>query len=399
MKFSSIISKYVFKEMVPPFVINVVFFTFVFLMTRILEITNLVVNYKISLGSVCLMLIYSMPYFLVFVMPMSTMMSILLTFLKMSADNEILALKAGGVSVYRLLPPVFLFCLLTWLLTGYMTIYGVPWGEQSIRTLAIKAVASNLNAGLKERIFNDNFKDVMIYLSRVDIKTKELIDVFIEDQRSKNVVTAVVAPKGKLFGDRGQGSYHLRLFDGIVNQVDIKTRSVHSIQFDTYDINLDLKKAMMDSKGRSKDEDEMSLNELRQHIDASAQKDSRYYMALIEYHKKFSIPFACFALGLLAVPLGIQAKSAKRSFGLGLGLAFFLLYYFMLSAGWVFGETGVYPPLIGMWMPNAVMGGMGVYLLVRTARERPLKLTFLIRGITYVSAKLPAFLRRVNRQR
>ncbi|MEJ2659010.1 MAG: LptF/LptG family permease, partial [Desulfobacterales bacterium] len=99
-----------------------------------------------------------------------------------------------------------------------------------------------------------------------------------------------------------------------------------------------------------------------------------YYTALIELHKKFSIPVACLALGILAVPLGIQSESAKRSTGLGMGMVFFLIYYLMLSAGSVFGEAGVYPPAIGMWVPNVVMGGLGLFLLVRAANDRSLKI-------------------------
>ena len=83
-------------------------------------------------------------------------------------------------------------------------------------------------------------------------------------------------------------------------------------------------------------------------------------------------------LGLLGVPLGIQSRSTRRSYGIGLGLIFFLGYYILLSAGWVFGEAGIYPPLIGMWVPNIVTGGFGVFLLVRTAKERTVKLDALI---------------------
>ena len=70
----------------------------------------------------------------------------------------------------------------------------------------------------------------------------------------------------------------------------------------------------------------MSLSELRRYISTATGKDAQYYVSLIELHKKFSIPFACIVLGFLAVPLGVQSRSAKRSFGLGLGLVFFLLW-------------------------------------------------------------------------
>ncbi|MDI6687331.1 MAG: LPS export ABC transporter permease LptF [Desulfobacterales bacterium] len=374
MQINSIINRYLFKEMLPPFVINVLFFTFVFLLTRILDIVNLIVNYKIGLSAVFLMLIYSVPHFLEFVIPISIMMSVLLTFIRLSADNEIIALKAGGVSVYGLLPPVFLFCLMGCLLTGFMTIYGVPWSRLSFKTLTYDVVTSNADIGLKERTFNDRFEDVMIYVNKVDLRDKALINVFIEDQRNKNIVSTVIAPTGKLFSEPDKLAFHLRLYNGTINQVDLKGKAVHSINFDTYDINLDLKKTVCTAKSSQKDEKEMSLSELSRYLQSAAKKDVQYYSALIVFHKKFSLPFACFVLGLVAIPLGIESSSSRRSFGLGLGLVFFLIYYLMLSAGWVFGETGVYPPVIGMWAPNIVIGAIGLYLFIKTADERPINI-------------------------
>ncbi|MBW2167150.1 MAG: LPS export ABC transporter permease LptF [Deltaproteobacteria bacterium] len=370
MKINSIIYKYIFKEMIPPFVINLLFFNFIFLLTEILDITNMIVNYRISLFDVMLLLIYSMPHFLEFVIPMSVMTTVLLTFFRLSSDNEIVALKAGGISIYKLLPPVLLFCLIGCMLTGFMTIYGLPWGRLSFKKLTYEVASSNVNVGMKERTFNDNFEGVMLYMNKIDLKNKALIDIFIEDQRTKNIISTIVAPRGEIYSEPDKLLFHLRLHNGTINQVDIENKTVHSITFDTYDINLDLKKSVTTKKGR-KDEKEMSIAELNKYLKDTVNKDAKYYAALIEFHRKFSIPFACFALGLLGVPLGVQSKSAKRAFGLGFGLIFFLLYYLMLSAGWVFGETGVYPPLIGMWMPNIVIGGIGLYLFVRTANDRP----------------------------
>ena len=144
MKVNTIINRYIFREMIPPFVINLVFLTFVFLMTRILDITNLVVNYRIRLWKIGLMLIYTMPFFLEFVIPMSIMMAVLLTFLRLSGDNEITALKASGVSVYRLISPVLIFGLMGWLLTSFMAIYGLPWGRLSLKALTTQVASSNV---------------------------------------------------------------------------------------------------------------------------------------------------------------------------------------------------------------------------------------------------------------
>ncbi|MDL1987348.1 MAG: LptF/LptG family permease [Deltaproteobacteria bacterium] len=261
MKINSIIYKYIFKEMIPPFVISLLFFNFIFLLTKILDITNMIVNYRISLFDVMLLLIYSMPHFLEFVIPMSTMMTVLLTFFRLSSDNEIVALKAGGMSIYELLPPVLLFCLIGGILTGFMTIYGLPWGRLSFEKLTYEVASSNVNIGIKERTFNDNFKGIMLYTNKIDLKNKTLLDVFIEDQRTKNIISTVVAPKGEMFSEPDKLLFHLRLHDGTINQVNIENKTVHSIKFDTYNINLDLKKSIT-GKMVQKDEKEMSLTEL-----------------------------------------------------------------------------------------------------------------------------------------
>ena len=374
MKINSIINRYLLKEMMLPFVLNLVFFTFVFLMTKILDITNLIVNYKISMFSVLLILLYSIPRFLSFVIPMSVMMAVLLTFIRLSNDKELVALKAGGVSVYGLIPPVLVFCVMGVVLSCLITVYGMPWGTVSMKELTFQVAASHADAGLKERTFNDSFKDVMLYINKIDLKKKILKDVFIEDKRSQNIVSTVMAPKGRMFAEPDKLVFHLKLYQGTINQVNLENRSAHSINFDSYDVNLDVKKTLTASKDGPKDEDEMSFRDLKAYLKTFSQQNEQYYTALIELHKKFSIPVACLALGILAVPIGIQSESAKRSTGLGLGIVFFLIYYIMLSAGSVFGETGVYPPMVGMWVPNIVLGGLGLFLLIRTANDRSVKI-------------------------
>jgi lipopolysaccharide export system permease protein len=326
-------------------------------------------------------LLFSIPYFLTYVIPMATMMAVLLTMLRMSADNEIVALKSGGVSLYRLLRPILVFCLLACLFAYAMAVYGTPIGRLAIKELTFKVFSSNLDIGLKERTFNDSFNDVMLFVNKIDIRDRSLIDVFIEDKRDERMTSTVIAPRGKLLSEPDSLVFHLRLYDGVVNQVDVENRSAHSVSFDTYNVRLDLKKAVTAAspqKGRK----EMSLAELRDFIQTYPNKDLRYYKALMEYYKKFSIPIACLSLGILAVPLGTQTRRGGRSSGLVLGLLFFLLYYVLLSTGMVFGENGAYPPIIGMWVPDIVLGLLGLFLLIRAAREQPVTLEGIFKRIT-----------------
>ena len=81
--------------------------------------------------------------------------------------------------------------------------------------------------------------------------------------------------------------------------------------------------------------------------------------AEVEFHKKFSIPFACFVLGLVGIPLGLIVKKGGRMFGFGIGLAVIVVYYLLLQVGQNAGMNGMMPPAVAMWLPNIVIGIFG----------------------------------------
>lgn len=388
MKAFNTINRYIFMELLSPFVISLFFLTFVFLMTRIPEITNMVVNYNADISSIGLMIVYTLPRFLEFTIPMSVMISILLTFMRMAGDNEIVALKGAGVSLYKLLPTVLVFCFLGVFLTLCVTLFGVSWGKLSIKKKSVELAKTSIDAALQARQFNNELKGVMIYVAHVDMKTKELKDVFIEDRRTKGVVSISIAPSGKLIRGEDKNIYTIRLYDGVINQVDVDDNSVSNLRFGDYDINIDLN-SLNKVRGKiSKDLDERSLVNLIRFIRSGIKDKSRLNEALMELHEKFSIPFACLSLGILAFPLGIQSASLRKSSGFSLGISFFLLYYFLLAAGWSAGESGDYPPILGMWLPNVIMGGVGVYFLIKNAKEEPVKLPkFLTKAVLAVKTR------------
>ncbi len=367
------INRYILKELLSPFAISLFFLTFVFLMTRIPEITNMVVNYNADILSIVQMIVYTLPRFLEFTIPMSVMISILLTFMRMSGENEIIALKNAGISLYRLLTPVLVFCFLGFLMTLWVTVYGVSWGKLSLKKKSIEIASTSIDVAFQERQFNSQIENVMIYVSHVDMKTKALRDIFIEDRRTKGITSISIAPAGKLIHIEDEKLYTIRLFNGMINQVDIDEKSVSTIQFGNYDINIDLAAMSRKTKKFSKDIDERNLFDLIGLVKSGVKNNRKLREIMLELHEKLSIPFACLALGVLAFPLGIQSVSLRRSSGFGFGIFFFLLYYCLLAAGWSAGENGSFPPWIGMWLPNFVMGGIGAFFLIRNAKEKPVK--------------------------
>ncbi|MBU1172663.1 MAG: LPS export ABC transporter permease LptF [Proteobacteria bacterium] len=378
MKLNSIINRYIFREMIPPFLINLGFLSFIFLLAQILEITNLVVNYKVSLGSVCLLVIYSMPEFLKFTIPMSVMMGVLLTFLKMASDKEIIAIKAGGCSIYHLMAPVFLFCLIGFAMTFGLSVYGLSWSKNAYKDLVAEMMSQSADAAIKERVFNDHLPGIVFYVNTVDVKNKMLLDVFIEDSRNEKNKSTVVAPRGKRFvTPENSDSFTLRLFDGMIIRVKPEDFSVNTIRFDTYDITIPIEKAKNKPVSTVKDQDEMSVSELKAYIRDAKISDELRNAAIMDLHEKFSIPFACFTLGLLAMPMGLKSAFSRKSSGLGLGLACFLAYYALMGLGWSGGKSSLFPPYFGMWMPNIIMGVFGLYMLLRVAKEKPIGLEFI----------------------
>ncbi len=343
-------------------------------MAELIQITNWIVNYNINLATILRMIFYQTPYFLIFVIPLSIMITVLLTFLKLSSENEVMAIKSGGISIYGLLAPVGAFCLIGFVLTLFMTVYGQAWGRTALRALTRQVVSESINIGLKERTFDDSFDGVTIYVNEINIRNKQLVDVFIEDNRQPDNVNTVIAPRGIIFSDPDDAAAHLRLFNGSIHQTNLNDKTAHAIHFDTYEISFNTKQSAAQKKTKPKRPKEMSLKDLRHFVQNADQKNGRYFSMLLELHRRFALPFGCFALGIMAVPLGVQSKSAKRSFGLVLGLFLFIFYYLLMSIGKVYGETGAYPPQIGMWLPNFIVGGLGVYFLIRTANERTLKL-------------------------
>lgn len=370
-----VLYRYMFRELISPFGVTLLFFTSIFVMTRIPDITNMVVNYNTGISAVFLLILYSLPRFLEFTLPMSVMLAVLLTTMRMAGSNEIIALKGGGMTIYRLLPPVGFFCFLVALVTLWVTVWAVPWGKYAFSTTGAELARSSLNMALKARQFNTPFDDVMIYVNAVDVKTGNMRDLFIEDGRNDDTVGITVAARGKLVVRPGQEGYTLRLANGTINQVSLSRKTAHQIHFDTYDINFDMPGAGDGNRAGnpSRDLDEMGIGELTATMNTPDISPKKRNEAKLVFHEKFAIPFACMVLGLLSLCLGLQSLSSRKGAGFGMALFFFLGYYMLLAFGWSAGETGKVSPVLAMWLPNVVLGIMALYMLRRVVREAPLQ--------------------------
>jgi lipopolysaccharide export system permease protein len=371
-----IITKYILREILTPFGITLTVFTLIFILGNLMQLIELIVQKGVGVFNVFRLLGYTLPFLMVYIIPMSFFISILLGFLRLASDNEVTALKGSGLSFFQLLPPVLILSFSGTILTGFAAMVAQPWGEHSLKNLLFQVAVVQAKVNLKERVFYNEFKDLVFYIQKVH-GDGLLEDVFIYDQREKELPQTIIAKRGWLIPNTKERSLNLRLEDGHIYNVSLNSKSAQTVFFKSYDLFLPLEEIVSNQEKREKSETEMYLPELRERIRQTAPSEKKYYNYQIEYYKKFSLPFACLVLGLIAFPLGLQSRVAGRPWAVILGGAVFFIYYLFLSLAFSLGERGALPPVIGLWLPNIIVGLIGMYLFYMTYLEK--ELTWLIR--------------------
>jgi lipopolysaccharide export system permease protein len=136
----------------------------------------------------------------------------------------------------------------------------------------------------------------------------------------------------------------------------------------------------------------MSIGELRKKIKIKKILKQDFTPQLLEIYRKFSIPFACVVFGLMGIPLGIQPRRSGKSYGFILGILVVLVYYVLLTSAETAAFNGIIPPLIASWTPNLILIGLGIYLLVKAAKESPIAiLTWLAQITESLTLKIKQF--------
>ncbi len=369
---TNIMQRYLFMEMLGPFTVSLIVATFVLFIAKVIELTNMVVSRGVGLDVVGRLLLYVIPYFMAHSIPMATMLGVLLGFMRLSSDNEITALKSAGVSMKQLLAPVIALAAITWTLTMAFTIWAMPWGQNKFENLVFEVAQARADLALKERVFLDAVSGLVIYVNRLPAPGA-MEDIFVVDERDPGKTYTVVAKRGKIFPAKND-KITLRLYDGTIHNVAKDRKTAQNASFKTYDVAIDasyLSKAQRDQE--NKHAKEMYLSELFAQLDQHEPGTRKYLKAQIELQQKFALPLACFVMAFIALPLGTHWKSG-RSWGVGIGLVVFMGYYLLFSLSWNLGDTGNYPPTLGVWLPNILFGLVGLMLFRKELKEKPFPL-------------------------
>ncbi len=382
---------YILKEILPIFFIGLMTFTIILLMDKILKLIELVVNRGGSLSSILMLFLYISPSFLIITIPVAVLLGTLLTFGRLSSDSEIIAFKASGMSLYQLFLPISIFALGAFFLTSLLVFYGLPWGNRGFKATLYRLAQSKADIEIKERIFNDAFNNLVVYVDRVPLQGNHMEGILIYDQREKGISSTIVAKEGFLINNRESQEIILRLLNGDIQRSEPEAHTFQKIKFDAYDLKLELAKTFAAIENKIKDK-ELSIEDIRRKIEEIKRIGGDTTSYEVELHKRYAIPFTCIVFALIGVPLGIQPHRSGRSYGFILSILILLAYYVSLTAAEVLAVRKIMPAFFAGWIPNLLFLGLGVYLLVKAARESPFKpILWLTEALDFIQRKWKRF--------
>lgn len=390
------ISKYLLLEIFTNFTVGIFIFSFVLLTGRTFQLADLIVNKGMSLFVIVKLFGLMLPFFMVFTIPMSLALGVILTFGRASYDYEIIALKSSGVSLYQLMRPVFLFSVLASVLTLYLTVFVAPASTFQLRKFIVSVLRTQINVGIEEKVFND-LAGRVIYVDRIPVRSNHLYGILVFDDTNADRAITIIAQEGFLSADETSQYLTIGLTNGSILLSNKYTDSDQIIVFNNYNMNLNLFGEDGDDEFTKKVR-EMTLAELVTSVEVlqrnlggledqykrNPTKKNRLVVdntkrgirrMKVEISKTFAIPFACIVFMILGVPLSIQTNPKGKSGNLVLVIFVIFVYYVFMAAGEVLGKNGLLPPLLSLWFGNVILGATGLYLFIQAGKEKPVFIT------------------------
>ena len=365
-----ILSLYIIREISSLFLLGIVIFTLVLLMGRLITLTDLVVSHGVPLADVSRMILYLIPSFLVFTIPMAFLLAVLLAFGRFSTDNEIVVIKASGISLIQIMPPVIFCAIVAVLLALGASTFGVPWGNSAFKELSFKVLKQNITATIREKIFWDDIPGVVMYTDHYDELSHALRGVIIHDGRNPDQLMTIFARDGVITSAAGSQSLLLSLKEG----------SIHSsgngglyrlVHFGEYVMTVG-------EKGKPGDiirnDPDMWISELKRRINDPGTTVKNSLKTEAELYSRFTFPFASLVFAILAVPLGIQNRRSGKSGGFTISISIIITYYVLMSVMRTLAEKGTVPPVVALWIPDLIFFCVGLYFLRLASLEKSIPL-------------------------
>lgn len=360
----TLVDRYIVNELTGPFFFGLSAFTLLYVSCGLFfQMAKLITEADASVGVAMKFLINSLPQILIYTLPMSILLASLLAFGRLSSDCEIIAFRAHGISLYRLIIPVLLMAFGLTVLSLLFNEFIVPNSSYEARKIVVDVLArqklQEMSSNLVIRETSEDGIERIIYAKKYSLKEGIMEDVVVNEYMGKQPVRVTYADKAlweynswSLIGGKTY-SYDT---DGKVNSLISFKRTTMSV-----------KKSPMDISNTQKFPEEMSSREIKERIDRDRKMNLDYHWLEVQYHAKFSAPFACVVFAMIGVPFGLRPHRSSSSVGFGVSLVIIFFYYIMMVTFATIGNFNVLPPFIACWMPNIIFGSVGFYLIKKAA--------------------------------
>lgn len=341
------------------------------------EVLDLIINHDVPLKYVLLFMLYVLPFSFTFTIPWGFLTALLLAFGRMSADNELIALKANGVSVTRTCLPVFIIALV---LTGFCFFINAevaPRAEKQMMNMIFQIATSNPMSMFSADEVVDQFPDRRVYVGSKDGSRLKNILVF-EINEDAYPLKFIYAREGELKSDPANQRLLMHLYNAHFEQRDEdepsnldKIRQGIVVEEGVFPISLS---AMYEENTRGRRLSSYTLRELLSALSSPEPLprpdfDQERLQTQVEVNKRFSVSLACLAFALVAIPLGITAHRKETSVGFAFSLAIAFTYFFFIIMADTFRDNPAAHPSLLIWLPNILFMTLGGWMFLRMAKR------------------------------
>jgi lipopolysaccharide export system permease protein len=349
----------------------------IFVLSLVLVVGNifrkllpLLVNHDVPMEYLITFIAYVLPFSLIFTIPWGLLTAILLVFGRLSADNELIALRANGVSISRICIPLAAVALLCTAICLWLNVQVAPAAQEKLRSTIYDLATRNPMALFDSDQVIDQFPGRKIYVGKKDGNRLENIIVFEVDDNSIPI-RVTYARTGKLEADLENKRILMHLYEARYQQRDEKNpldlrkiRDGINMAEGTLPISLE---ELYEKEKKRPSRSALSIEQLLEQL-KSENKNERS-ASRTEINKRFSFPFSCLAFALIGVPLGVTAHRRETSIGFAMGLIVAVSYFlFVIIGDTLRSNPKVHPELL-VWFPNILFLVLGAFLFRRLARQ------------------------------
>jgi len=384
--------RYLLRQILASLLLTLAVFTFVLLLGNVLkEVLPLLVNRQASLVTVVEFVGLLIPYVWLYALPMSVLAAILLVFGRFSADHELTAARASGISLLSLALPVVVLSLVLCGLSAVINLEVGPRCRKAYREMRFQFLAEVSGAMLPERQFVRDFPPYIFYVGKN--RSGNLEDILIVANLADGSVHKVRAERGRLEVDASDPTNRvLRLHLQGVRGVTMSPG--HEFVHDKRDRVFELPLSKTGRGPRRAPISDMTFLELRKELaevqarldlpmpvmgtnvatlaeqkrEINRQREDVISPLRVELHRKIALSFSCFGFALIGIPLGIRVQRRESNIGFALALALVVVYYAFILVGSALDAKPEYLPHLWMWLPNFLFQIVGVRLLWRANR-------------------------------